>query len=140
MPFNGTGAASDIEIYSAPAALLASLPALPFSVFTYASNLSEPVVANSFTLVNGSVTNALFQIYGGFFDLNVGGKYNQLTINNYIPDHTFPTSYIGNQSGLAGISFSATPLPTSLPLLAAGLALFGLVIWGRKRKVLSLAA
>lgn len=139
LPFNGTGAASDIEIYSAPATLLASLPALPFSVFTYAANLGQPVTFNSFTLTNGTVTSAIFQINGGFFDLNVGGKFNQLTINDYTPGSTFPINYIGNQSGFAGVSFATTPLPDSLPLFATGLALLALFVWRRKGRTLSLA-
>lgn len=139
LPFSGTGAASNIEIYSVPATLVPDLPALPFSIFTYASNLGEPIVANSFTLNNGSVTSALFQVFGGYFDLNVAGKFNQLTINDYTPGSTFPINYIGNQSGLAGVSFSTTPLPRSLPLLGTGLALLGLFTWRRKRKALSLA-
>ena len=139
LPFNGTGAATDIEIYSAPATLLASLPALPFSVFTYAANLGQPVTFNSFTLTNGTVTAALFQINGGFFDLNVGGAFNQLTINDYTPGSTFPIHYIGNQSGFAGVSFATTPLPDSLPLFATGLALLGLLAWRRTRTALSFA-
>jgi hypothetical protein len=41
---------------------------------------------------------------------------------------------------IGSVSVSATPLPTSLPLLATGLGILAMIGWWRKRKVGSLLA
>ena len=113
---NATSAATDLLITYAPPTLAALLPSTPFSVFTYANSLGGlPVSTNTFTLAGGTVTAAAFQVGGGFFDLAVQNKYNQLVAPNY-------TTAVRNQSGFAAVTFSDTPLATTVPE-PAGIAL-----------------
>ena len=121
---NATSAASDITITFAPAGVT-PLPATTFSIFDYATQLnslwgSPYIVVNNFTVTNGVITDALFQIYGGYFDINVAGQYNSLHSSDKAPAGTEGHG-LGNQDGLGGITFTEVPEPASWMLISAGL-------------------
>lgn len=125
--------ATDIQIFSAPAALGLGYP---FDIENYAAALGQYIVHNSFHLVNGVVqADSVFQIYGGAFDLLLGG------VNTGINSLASTNGYqVGNSFGYAGVTFAQTPLPAALPLFVTGLGALGLLGWRRKRKAAALAA
>ena len=126
---NATSAATEILITSVPGGIAGGVPATPFSAFAYAASLGQSISANSFTLSAGVVTGAVFQIYGGFFDLNLqpgpgDSFYNELVT----PDASL---FVQNLDGLAGVSFSPVSEPVSMMLFSAGIA--GLAAVRRRR-------
>lgn len=115
---NATSSATEILITSVPAGIAGGLPATSFSAFDYAASLGQFITYNSFTLSGGVVTDAVFQIYGGHFDLNLqpgGGDpfYNELVSFD-------ESSIVQNTDGFAGVTFSSVPEPVSMALLGVG--------------------
>lgn len=127
---NSTSAATDVVIDSYPAAL--SLPSTPWDIFN-ASGYTLVNDDNSFTVANGVVTGALFEIEngngnnGGFGLDNVANEsylYSDLNID------------VVNGQGFSGITFTAdssatnAPEPASAALFLSGL--FGLQVIRRR--------
>jgi hypothetical protein len=123
---NSEGPASEVEILSHPSGIL-GLPATPFTVADYATDLGLSISQNDFTVTNGMITDGVYQIFGGAFDLNVANEYNTLAS----PD---AATRVQNQLGFSAITFTAVPEPSSLPMLLAGLGLIGGAFYfGRKK-------
>lgn len=125
---NSTSAATEILINAYPAGVTPLPYSAPFSAFAYstwlAANVNSMIYvdANSFVVTNGAMTSAIFQIYGGYFDINVyasGAYYNQF----YSSD---TSTYVANTDGLQGVTFSQVPEPATLALLTTGLLGLGL--------------
>ncbi|HWF00968.1 MAG TPA: PEP-CTERM sorting domain-containing protein [Caulobacteraceae bacterium] len=137
---NATSAASDVEIYSYPAGLN-YLPGPSFSIAAYDAELGKAITVNSFTVTDGQITGAAFQLTGGWFDLNVdvgGTYYTALTA----PDGT-PQQNVGGQVGntettnLGGITFTAAPEPAAWAIMLTGMFGVGAVL--RRRRAAALA-
>jgi hypothetical protein len=58
-----------------------------------------------------------------------------ISLASYYFGDSAPGGYIFDTNGSLSITPAATPLPTTLPLLATGLGALGLIGWWRKRKV-----
>ena len=141
---NATSAATAIFIDSYPAAALGTIAdpsyVTPVNVAAWSGQF-----ANSFTLVGGVVTAALFHSNqngpGGFdqFWLNVPlGYINGNT--NYFDLGNGNRVSIWNNNGFAGVTFGAggtVPEPTSWAMMIAG---FGLVGAAMRRRAIALAA
>ena len=130
---NATSAASDIVIDSAPAGWV--LPAIPFSVFSHAGDWSGGYIdENSFTVSNGVLTDANFQIYGGYFDLNYDNTYNEFGDLRVITGVVPPTGpYIQNTDGFGGVTYTAVPEPSTWAMMGLGFASLGLAGYRRRR-------
>jgi hypothetical protein len=91
---------------------------------------------NSFTVVNGAVTDGNFQLW------DPSGNKNQLYINSTFGDGTNflvlePGRYVGNSNGMGedGVTFAAAvPEPETSAMMLAGLGLLGVVARRRKQK------
>jgi hypothetical protein len=130
---NSTSYATNVVIDSYPAGI-AGLPAAPFNVPDYAASLGQFIVDYGFTVTNGVLTGANYQIYGGNFDL-ASGAYNALVS----PNDQFR---VQNQSGFAGVTFSAaTPLPSTWLMLLSGFIGLGFFAYrGSKKTTAAIAA
>jgi hypothetical protein len=121
---NSNGPASSVVILSHPAGIL-NLPATPFLVSDYAATLGLFISQNDFTVSNGAITFGIYQIFGGYFDLNVANAFNTLASPN-------AATRVQNLQGLAGVTFTQAPEPFTLSLFGAGLA--GAVAMRRRKK------
>ncbi|THD61471.1 PEP-CTERM sorting domain-containing protein [Phenylobacterium sp.] len=122
--------ASDVLIdFVSPGVL--GLPGKPFSLFDYANELAATVdpniviSQNDFDVVDGQVVFAVFQIFGGYFDLNVAGQFNSMVS----PDSN---SRIQNLGGLGAVTFSV-PEPEAWMLMAMGFGGLGALLRARRR-------
>lgn len=123
---NSEGPASEVEVLSYPSGI-SDLPTAPFTVADYASDLLLPISENDFVVSNGMITYADYQIFGGYFDINVAGQWNTLTGAN--------AEYrVQNLLGLSGITFTPVPEPSSLPMLLMGLGFIGGALSFLRRK------
>jgi hypothetical protein len=125
---NATSSASNVVVLSYPVGVT-GLPATPFSASDYAADLGQPLGTNSFTVTNDVITGGAFQIYGGNFDINIGGQYNTLAS----PDDL---TRVQNLEGLGGIAFSAVPETSTWLMMLLGFAGLGFTGYRRKRIVL----
>jgi PEP-CTERM motif len=129
--------ASDVVITSyAPG--IQGLPGAPFSLFDYANFLAanvDPNIVisqNDWDVENGQVVFAVFQIFGGYFDLNVAGAFNSMVS----PDSL---TRVQNLGGLNAVTFSGPiPEPASWAMMLLGFG--GLSAALRSRRRLAVAA
>jgi hypothetical protein len=112
--------ASDLVITSVPLGF-APLPfPTPFSAFAYSVWLMQnqwagsAIASNSFDVANGVITSALFQIAGGYLDINVGSTINVLVSSDTLPfEAASGSAQVQNNGGFAALTFG-------IPLLASG--------------------
>jgi hypothetical protein len=143
---NATSAATAVIIDSYPA-ILGSV-ATPFDILSYPLVAGNPnsVVANSFTVAGGQITNVNFYADGQCLPSPPCG-YAPLFL--YLGTGSSPSAYVfGASDPLTGLSngavqaesdfitFTPTPLPATLPLFATGLGALGLLGWRRKREAI----
>ncbi len=117
--------ASDVEILSYPSGLT-GLPKAPFSIDAYAKSLGEPISKSIFHTSHGQITFGNFQIFGGWFDLNVDGVYNELVS----PDGS---TFVQNMGGFAAAHFAA-PEPSTWAMLLLGMGGLGAALRTRRLK------
>jgi hypothetical protein len=124
--------ASFVEILSVPAGVL-GLPNMPFTVDSYAaflnSSLHNPNIGisqNDFDVQNGQITFGIYQIFGGYFDLNVANEFNSMVS----PDSK---SRVQNLGGFNAITFSPTPEPATWGLMLLGFGGLGAALRSRRR-------
>ena len=125
---NGTGAASDVIVTSAPAALGNLVGAtFPLDVSTAWSYNGK----NTFTTVNGQITAAAFDQTtlpvvspNGILQLNYYG-FSEFTLDGN-------STRVANDGGFGGLSF--TPVPEPHTFAVAGLALPALGFWMWKKR------
>jgi hypothetical protein len=121
------------------------LPPVAFDAQSYAEYLAlnvDPniyVSQNDFSVHLGQITSAVYQIFGGYLDLNVGadgfpdgGGYNSLVS----PDGQ---TRVQNLDGFAALHFAAVPEPATWGLMLLGFGGLGAALRTRRREALSLA-
>ncbi len=128
---NGAFNATDVVVLKNPG--VPGLPSTPFSVQDYASDLGLFITQNFFVVNNSHVDYAIYQIFGGYFDMNVpccGVNFNSLVS----PDAQFR---VQNVNGLRnnGVRFDAAPEPATWALMIGGFGLAGMGL--RKRRILT---
>ena len=80
---------------------------------------------NDFTISNGMITDGVYQIFGGAFDLNVANEFSTFAS----PDSE---TRVQNLLGFSAITFTPVPEPLTVALFGAGLV--GLAVARRCRK------
>jgi hypothetical protein len=115
---NTNSAATEILITSVPAAIAGGVPPTSFSAFGSATSVGQYITFNSFTLSGGVVTDAVFQIYGGYFDLNLQPAFGDAFYNELLSSDV--SLSVQNKNGFAGVTFSSVPEPVSMALLGVG--------------------
>jgi hypothetical protein len=129
---NATSLPTDVVVYFYPAGITPLPTAAPLDINAYAAYLGEHINGSGFTVTNGVITGEDYQIYGGYFDLDSGG--NSLVSSNVL-------TRVQNTDGLAGVNFSATPLPSTWTMLIAGFVGLGFFAHrGRKNWPAAIAA
>ena len=109
------------------------LPGTPFLVSDYAALIGKAITQNEFLVINRQIVWGVYQITGGYFDMNVsagGYGYNSMVS----PD---AQSRVQNLGGLSGITFSAVPEPATWALMLMGVGLAGVML---RRRSATLAA
>lgn len=130
---DGVYSASDVVILSHPAGLT-GLPATPFTVQDYADDLGLFISQNFFIVNNQHIDYAVYQIWGGWFDMNVyccGHGFNSLVG----PNDPFPR--VQNLEGMSGLRFAAAPEPGTWAMMLTGFGGLGALL--RSRRKLALA-
>lgn len=127
--------ATDVEIFSYPVGIQ-DLPGTPFSVADYAAflngflhNPSIGISQNDFDVQDGQITFAIYQIFGGYFDMNVQGEFNSMVS----PDSK---TRVQNLGGLGAITFPAAPEPATWGLMLLGFGGLGAVMRSRRARPL----
>jgi hypothetical protein len=127
--------ATDVEIFSYPVGIQ-DLPGTPFSVADYAAflngflhNPSIGISQNDFDVQDGQITFAIYQIFGGYFDMNVQGEFNSMVS----PDSK---TRVQNLGGLGAITFTAAPEPATWGLMLLGFGGLGAVMRSRRARPL----
>jgi PEP-CTERM motif len=127
--------ATDVEIFSYPVGIQ-DLPGTPFSVADYAAflngfldNPNIGITQNDFDVQNGQITFAIYQIFGGYFDMNVQNQFNSMVS----PDSR---TRVQNLGGFGAITFSAAPEPATWGLMLLGFGGLGAVMRSRRRRAL----
>jgi hypothetical protein len=125
------GGASKVVILKNPG--VAGLPSTPFTVEDYATDLGLFLSQNFFVVNNSHVDFAIYQIFGGYFDINVpccGVFFNSLVS----PD---VASRVQNTHGMGenGVRFDAAPEPATWALMIGGFGLAGASLRRRKPAV-----
>ncbi len=104
------------------------LPGTPFLISDYAASLGFMITQNIFLVIDDQIVDGVYQISGGYFDLNVqagGYGYNSLVS----PD---AQSRVQNLQGLDGLSFSAAPEPATWAMMLVGFGALGAALRSRR--------
>ena len=130
---NATSFPTDVVVTAYPAGINGLAPA-PLDINAYAASLGSFINSYSggFSVANGQITGGDYQIYGGYFDLNIFSQYNTL----FSPD---ASNYTGNLDGLGGVTFTATPEPATWAMMLVGLGGLGFAL-RRSRRIGSVIA
>ena len=129
---NGFFNASDVVVYHNPG--VAGLPSTPFSIKSYASSLGLFISKDFFFVHNSQIQYGVYQIYGGYFDLNVyccGVNYNSLVS----PDARHRVQNLDGIGPAPALRFAAAPEPTAWALMLGGFGLAGAAPRRRRRAV-----
>jgi hypothetical protein len=126
---NYFGGASDVVILKNPG--VPGLPSTPFSVEDYATDLGLFISQNLFVVNNSHVDFGVYQIFGGYFDMNVsccGVEFNSLVS----PDGAHRVQNVLGISDKPGLRFAAAPEPATWALMIGGFGLAGASLRRRK--------
>jgi hypothetical protein len=131
---NATSFPTDVVIDSYPAGIT-PLPDAPFDIPDYAAMIGKFVTGDGFAVTNGVIIGGDYQIWGGYFDLNIQGQYNSLVSSD-------GATRVQNLSGLDGLTFSlVTPLPSTWTMLIAGFVGLGFFAYrGTKKNFAAIGA
>ncbi len=124
---NAWSSASAVQIDSYTPTVT-GLPGTPFLISDYAASLGFAITQNAFLVLDHQLVDGVYQISGGYFDLNVqagGFGYNSMVS----PD---AQSRVQNRQGLDGLSFSAAPEPATWAMMLVGFGALGMVLRSRR--------